>query len=232
MTRVNINMQERYAEPRMGSYHINGYHSAHNGVDVIRKDTDFHTETVQRNGKSHGEIADHKQLMQRLEESENKLKNFICHSFEGILMFDSNGHITEWNPAIEKITGIPKAKASGCFIWDMMYQLDLEGVRTPQRKDLLHSEMLEYMEDGEHEDPMLEERTVLTASGQIRHIRMSTFPIKLSADVCHYGCIMRDITRQRSIEMELNRFKANFEQMVKAKVQGLIVANGKINANC
>ena len=118
------------------------------------------------------EIATREEIIQRLEESENKLRNFIDQSFEGILMFDNYGRIIEWNPAIERITGLPKKKALGCFIWDLMWQLDPEEWRTPQRKEDLYNDMLEYMEDGIQQDPMVEETTLQTANGTVRHVRM------------------------------------------------------------
>ena len=227
MTHVNINLQGRILDPVSEVHHINGYRSFHNGVDTIHNGIGLQMEPEHRNGTSFSEIADHRQMIQRLEESENKLRNFVSQSFEGILMFDQQGHITEWNPAIEKITGIPKKKALGCSIWDVMWQLDPEETRTPQRKDVLQKEMLDYMDDGENEHPVVEERALLATTGRTHYVRMSTFPLKLSAGVCHFGCIMRDITRQRWMEIELNRYRANFEQMVKVKIQELTVANEK-----
>ena len=225
MTSLNINSQAHIAQPvdekRRMKMQFNVPQKESRRMKLLYGNIRYFTKQEHYNDIE----DDREQMMQRLEESDNKLKNFIDQSFEGILMFDHCGRITEWNPAIERITGLSKIQASGYFIWDVMWQL--EQVRTPQRKDALYHNMLEYLKDGEYQDPLLEEKTLLSTNGQIHHVHTSTFPVKLSADLCHFGCVMRDITRQQQVDMELNRYRTNLEQMVKAKTRELTIAKEK-----
>ncbi len=59
------------------------------------------------------DITEHKQAEERLRESEERFRTLIEQSVDGVVLIDEQGHIIEWNPAEEIITGIPKANALG-----------------------------------------------------------------------------------------------------------------------
>ena len=47
-----------------------------------------------------------------------KFRNFVEQSYEGIIIINSSGDVIEWNPAIEKMTGISKPEACKAKIWE------------------------------------------------------------------------------------------------------------------
>ena len=162
-------------------------------------------------------------IMKKLEASETKLRNFIQQSFEGIMIFDSNGHIIEWNKTMEDITGYKRDEVIGKIEWEMLWQLLPEKEQTPQVLNDLHRSQLEFIQAGGKQKPVLQEFSIYSRQGIIRHIRVSMFPIKME-DTCHFGRILRDNTKRRKIEMELSHYRSNLEQMVEEKTRELTIA--------
>ncbi len=58
-----------------------------------------------------------------LKYSENKLRNLVEYSSDGIVLTDETGRVVEWNPAMEFITQTPYIEAINEFIWDIQYKL-------------------------------------------------------------------------------------------------------------
>ncbi|MDR2888211.1 MAG: PAS domain S-box protein [Bacteroidales bacterium] len=154
----------------------------------------------------------------QLEASEEKLRNFIEQSFEGIIMFDHEGRITEWNRAMERITGMEAEKVLGRLEWDVRWMFYPIEERTPWALDSLHRRRLEFMLSDS--PPVTSELTLQALDGTIRHTRASTFSI-VTGDRKYFGRIVRDNTRQRYAELELTRYRMNLEQMVAIKTREL-----------
>ena len=182
-------------------------------------------ELANKNNQLQDEIAERMKIMQQLENSEIKMRNFIQQSLEGILIFDHQGIITEWNRAMEKITGLERKDVLGSFEWDVILQLYPDADRNQGTVDGLHKKRLAYMRDENH-PYLMEDMDIYANDGNIRHVRISTFPIKMK-DFRSYGCIIRDITRQRRADIELSQYRANLEQMVEMKTRELTVAKEK-----
>ena len=58
-----------------------------------------------------------------LRESEQKFRNIIVNSVDGIDLADEEGLLIEWNPAMAQITGIPRREVLGQTIWDIRFRL-------------------------------------------------------------------------------------------------------------
>jgi PAS domain S-box-containing protein len=165
-------------------------------------------------------------VMNLLEESEAKLRNFIDQSLEGILVFDSNGRVIEWNAAMENITGIKKQDALQMNEWNVRWQLYPEDHRTPQTLDDLHRNRLMYMCD-ENSKKIVEDITLHRSDGSVRHTHVSMFPIKSNGTTHYFGRIFRDVTQQRFADIELSRYRSSLEQMVQVKTRELTEAKEK-----
>ena len=163
--------------------------------------------------------------MSQLKDSETKMRNFIQQSFEGILIFDDQGRITEWNRTIEEITGLEKKDTIGKYEWDLRWQLYLEEERTQQSLDNLRRSRLEYMAMNGDQEPILEDSLYLR-NGEVRYFHGSLFPIKMK-DTCYFCRIVSDITQKWQNEMELNRYRTNLEHMVEEKTYELSIAKEK-----
>ena len=159
-----------------------------------------------------------------LEDSETRMRSFIQQSLEGILIFDAEGRIIEWNKMMEKITGIKKRDAIGKYEWDVRWRLYCEDERTQQALDDLRNSRKMYMAMGGDQKPIVEESSIVhLRSGEIRYFRGSMFPIKMK-ETCHYGRIVSDITQKWLNEQELNHYRLDLERMVEEKTRELTIA--------
>ena len=61
---------------------------------------------------------------------EGTIEEIVKYSRDGILLTDKSGVLTEWNPAMEQLTGIPRAAALGSTLWDVLSTCAL-----PERRD-------------------------------------------------------------------------------------------------
>ncbi len=172
------------------------------------------------------EVSIRKETMQKLEESENKLRNFIEQSFEGIMILDKEGRVIEWNRSLEQISGIPRNEAIGQYEWEILKNFLSSEDQKPEAFNRLYRSRVEYMEGGNHQEPVIEELTLHMSGGWKRHVRVSIFPIGLGT-TCFFGRILRDVTEQKLIETELNQYHTQLEQMVEAKTCELSHAKEK-----
>ena len=59
------------------------------------------------------DFTDRKQSEEKLRLSEEKLQKLVEQSIDGILICDADGRIVEWNPVLERISGLQKAEVLG-----------------------------------------------------------------------------------------------------------------------
>ncbi len=173
------------------------------------------------------EVAARKETMQKLEESENKLRNFIEQSFEGIMILDKKGRVIEWNHSLEQISGIPRNEAMGQYEWELLKNFLSGEDRKPEAFNRLYRSRVEYMEGGSCQEPVIEELTLHMPDGWKRHVHVSIFPIGLG-QTCFFGRILRDITEQKLAEIELSQYRTQLERMVEIKIHELSRAKKKV----
>jgi PAS domain S-box-containing protein len=94
------------------------------------------------------DITDRKRAEKALRESEHKLRSIIKGSPSGIVLCDEEGIIIEWNPAQERISGIPAEKALGQTMWQMAFQMAPEEYRTSQAYERTEVAMREMLNTG------------------------------------------------------------------------------------
>jgi PAS domain S-box-containing protein len=72
---------------------------------------------------THVDITEYMILEERLRASEAKFRSFIQQAAKGIMLTDEQGIIIEFNPAAERILGLPCAEAIGQPAWSLMERL-------------------------------------------------------------------------------------------------------------
>jgi PAS domain S-box-containing protein len=183
-------------------------------------------ELLLKNKMLNDEIDVRKEVIHQLKKSETKMRKFLLESFDGVMYSDQHGQIVEWNPAMERITGLKKETVIQKYAWEVMWQLLPKEQRTLQKLEELRRNRVEYMERKSHREPVMEELTIRTVSGEDRHVRMSLFPI--SSDCrSYFGRIVRDISLYRKAGVELLDYQKNLEKMVAEKTRELLVAKEK-----
>ena len=166
------------------------------------------------------------QVLKRLESSENKLRNFITQSFEGITIIDEEGRVIEWNPYQVHITKILRKDALGEYCWKLYGKL-IYGENADAVTKEFHNTTLNIL-DRNNKDKLWDEKEFVfkVAKEKIRHIIMTTFRIVLD-DRIHIGQIVRDVTRQKMMDLELEQYRTQLEQMVERRTSELNIAKEK-----
>jgi len=170
------------------------------------------------------EMAFYKHGMERkLRESEGKFRNVIEHASDGIVLLDSQGNLIEWNPAMEKITGLKCSDVLGHPVAEVVFPLlpkqnspeDLKKKNNDQWKQAVQSRysILEQMAEREIED----------LQGVRRIIQSNGFTIQTAREKLA-GAIIRDITESKRAEIALKeseeRFRSFLQGVESVSVQG------------
>ncbi len=185
-------------------------------------------ELHQKNDQLQHEVAARKEVMQKLEDSENKMRNFITQSFEGIVILDNEGKVIEWNEAQQRITGISREDAIGKYSWDLYKNL-MKQDEAEEKTEFFHQRVLSFLNTGILREPEESEHIFYLPGDNERYINMTSFPIGL-ADKCYLGEIVRDITEQKMIDMELERYRTQLEEMVAAQTKELIASKERLTS--
>ena len=174
-----------------------------------------------KNQQLNQEMAARKEMMQKLEESENKFRNFIAQSFEGIVIMNEEGQIVEWNPRQEQITNISHKEAVGEYSWNLYRKLipnDLAEELTKQFRQQIFR-----LIDPEEKQKMPEETEhVIYVSNmeEKRYVTVTNFPIALE-DKYYLGQIVHDTTERKLVDFELERYRTQLEEMVATQTKKL-----------
>ncbi len=178
------------------------------------------------NERLYHEISTHEGTIQKLEESEEKLRNFIEQSFEGIMILDKDGRVVEWNRSLEQISGISRSEAIGQHEWELLKNFLSAEARTPEAFNRLYRSRIEYLEGGSRQEPVVEELTLHMPNERKCYVRVSIFPVGLNK-TCLFGRILRDVTEQKMVDIELTQYRTLLEQMVEVKTRELTYAKEK-----
>lgn len=149
------------------------------------------------------DVTERKRAEQALWDSEERLREFITHSRDGIVMIDSRGSVIEWNEAEEQITGISRSEAIGQDVWDLQYRLAPSESRTPEFREKAR-EIVIHILTGPDTAPRLVEESIEREDGTRRIIESAIFTSDGEAGRWAGG-ITRDITSRKSTEDAVRR---------------------------
>ena len=159
-----------------------------------------------------------------LEESENKLRNFITQSSQGILIIDDTGRLIEWNPTMEQLTGISDKEALGEFCWTV-FQKTMPKENAVELSKHYRGNVMSYTANRKR---AAEESThvLYHTDGTKRYVVINFFQIEMSN--CNYvGQILNDVTAQKLLDNELEQYRSHLEQIVEQRTQELVRAKEK-----
>lgn len=159
------------------------------------------------------DITEQRETEISLMKEEEKLRGIIENAADGIALMNEQGHIIEWSPAMEQITGIPRAEAIGSMHWDIQHRLALpedhavRDVRAESRRQIE-----EYLSHGK--SPWLNrlfDRWIQRPDGEQRYIEMVSFPVRSSQGLLT-GSVTRDITEVKLAELDLEKKNRQLEE--------------------
>ena len=148
------------------------------------------------------EMALYKHGMEnKLRESENKFRSVIEQATDGIALLDGKGEIIEWNPSIERITGLNRSVTIGKPIWKITFKMstkeDKKAVSIEKHAAMWQS----AIENGYSENDDIVERVIETPQGEQKIIQSNGFVVKANHNV-NAGVIIRDVTEIKILEQK------------------------------
>lgn len=154
------------------------------------------------------DISEQIQLEAKLHENLEWLHAFIAQSNDGIMMVDPNGSVVEWNPAIERMTGLVRDEVIGQNI--LMVEARMQGVNRSEVESYYGSKLREILEGSDvfwYAQPL--EKFIYRPDGSQRSLLVIIFPIRTSKGTM-IGSIAHDITlrkeaQKREFEIALER---------------------------
>lgn len=207
--------QEEWVEKPEGRYY---FHS----VKFPLRSQDGKVEAV---GGISIDITDRRRAELEVQASEKKFRRLVEQSADGIILGDEQGIVVEWNAAMEDLTGIPPAEAVGKPLWDTQYQSAVPEHRTQANYQRIKTSIQELLRTGK--SPWLTglwESELQHINGSRRRIQSNGFLIETERGWM-VGSIVRDITRQRQVQEEINQRNRELSSLLAISQQ----LNGQLN---
>ncbi|EKD87753.1 MAG: Sensor protein [uncultured bacterium] len=165
------------------------------------------------------DITERKNAENALAYNEEKFRNVIQQSVDGIILFDQNGKIIEWNRADERITGYSIKEAQAMHIWDLISILtkDTKEIEFLKIHDQLKAALFDRM------SPLLNDimEITITAKNGDRLVIAATLS-NIETGHNFVGClIIRDLSNLKKSQAEVQKLASAVREIS----EGLVIAN-------
>jgi PAS domain S-box-containing protein len=174
-------------------------------IDLLLKKQ--HISSHQTSERLINEARDREVYEEAMLRNENKFRNFVSNSPDGIVLIDEVGIVNEWNQALSEITGIPREKALGAYCWDLSASLFPPSVTEHQLHPCNPKEQNNSSE-------IIREAEIITNDKQSRVLQIKNFTIPGSKGL-RLASIIRDVTaikeKDSSIREKAERLRTIFE---------------------
>jgi PAS domain S-box-containing protein/putative nucleotidyltransferase with HDIG domain len=143
------------------------------------------------------------QTLGMLSESEEKFRALVEQSSEGFTLINPEGKIVEWNDSRTFVTGIPREKAIGEYVWDVQMTSLPEELRTQERREHLRTLVVQALR-GESTALFGREFEVEYHTDKIEKgvLLQSIFPVQVGGRRW-LGSVSRDISERKQAERQL-----------------------------
>jgi PAS domain S-box-containing protein len=165
------------------------------------------------------ETEERKRIENQLVHSEDTFRSFIQQSTEGICILDSSGIIVDWNNAMSELFEVPASS----YLFKPVWQLDYDFLPKKKKNETelkkikktvsgyLANKGLEEAYEGEYEKEV---------GGKTKYIHFKVFPIH-TAKGRIFGRINREVTKRKTVEIELENYKNHLERLVEERTNTL-----------
>ena len=151
--------------------------------------------------------------------SEEKFRNIVQQSVDGIILFDRNGKIIEWNIADEKITGYAFADIQNLHVLELIVLLAKESAEQGFSilKDQLHNALYDGISPLANQ---IVELTLSTKNGSRVMINAIVSRIEIGHDFVG-SIIIRDVSGIKKSQAEVQKLASAVHEIS----EGLVIAN-------
>ena len=157
------------------------------------------------------EIVARRSAEDQLRESEDRLRSFVEHTSEWILMTDEAGTIVEWNPGAVRTTGLKREEVVGRPVWEVQYLLVAPEHRSAVTLGHIKAAFQQALQTGALPGMnQVVEAQFRRGDGSMRSAEQTLFPTRTAKGFRLY-CITRDITARKQAEAEIHRRLAELE---------------------
>ena len=145
------------------------------------------------------DVTAQRQREETLRLSEQKFRSFIEQSLDGMVLVGEDGRVIEWNPALEKITGLSRKQTLGQSYLTLLLQLTPDDSKAVIAEDLERM-LMDALNTGEADflNYLTEWPTQFGGDPSARHmvLQHAAFPIRIGSRY-RLGVVIRDITALR-----------------------------------
>lgn len=175
------------------------------------------------------EIHEHQKTQAEKAIAEEKIKQFIHQSGNGIIIINSQGIIEEWNEAMTHISGIDKAQAVSNFIWNINAEWSSNNNKEAEVERFKKYTMNIFANiiKGKAELYSFETQIKHTTLGD-KYVQIFMYPIVTSKEN-YAGCIIIDITQKKATEAELDKYKTELETLLAKNSERLMQVSGRFS---
>jgi PAS domain S-box-containing protein len=161
---------------------------------------------------------------------EQKYRSIVERSRDGIIITDEDGCIIEWNPSMEALTGLKQESVLGRPLWDVQFELTFDWRRTPELYEKIKTWTKRTLKTGQSstQDYPIEVE-ILRPDGTVLAVEemLNIVPTEAGFIICG---ILRDISKRKRIEEELQQSKDELQQKVLERTEDLSRANLALQA--
>ncbi|MHA2351054.1 MAG: PAS domain S-box protein, partial [Candidatus Thorarchaeota archaeon] len=171
------------------------------------------------------DITERKRAEGALRESEEKLRNLVEQSNDGIVLADEQGLVVMWNDGFERITGIKYEEVAGEPIWEVLTRNPRPEYDSQEAREQVKHTVQRVLKEGiipGGDTPS--SRVIIHRDGSQRILQDLPFPIKTERGFM-IASFVRDITDQHKAEQALKESETRYRTLVETSPDGIVVGD-------
>lgn len=171
-------------------------------------------------------------LQQSLKEREERYSAIARMMSEGLLMVGQDFSFTEWNNAMEAITGYSREEVIGRNYLGILEKLFPSGHVHPGQVKRLSEAVTAILQQGKH--PMIGhpvETTIVAKDGQLKRIQQTSFVIHLQEGF-QAGAVTVDLTPRYLAEMEIRKQDKKYRHLFESAYDAIFLMDKDRFVDC